>query len=181
MLSAEGLVTLQRVMHDGTKVKACAGADSFRREGKIRAPLELARQPVKEMGELAPGMDKVEENLGRQPGQAVVDGGFTSRETILDMDQRGVDLIGSLGDGAGQSAAQMERRGVDPAFRPQAFPYHPESDTYTAWIKDKMGLRRFRLRGLLKVSLEVVWACLTYNIKQGIRLRWRREIGLATA
>ncbi len=365
LLSAEGLVSLQRVMHDGTKVKACAGADTFRREEKIRAHLELARQQVEQMGdprneelsqrvvkarqrafrekqqrlklaekelkklrttkssaeakqearvsetdpearimkqsdggfapsynvqisteaghkiivglgvsqsssdqgELGPAVDKVEENLGRPPAQAVVDGGFTSRETILDMNQRGVDLIGSLGDGRGQSAGQMERRGVDPAFRPEAFTYHPESDTYTcpagkvlthqgkakrpgvmlhqyraataecaacpfqgqccphnttagrmvvraeeapavaafrvkmeteeakqiyrqrgavaefpnAWIKAKIGLRQFCLRGLLKVTMEALWACLTYNIKQWIRLRWRREAALGTA
>jgi hypothetical protein len=42
-----------------------------------------------------------------------------------------------------------------------------------AWIKDKLGLRQFRLRGLAKVLLEVLWACLTYNIQQWIRLRWR--------
>jgi len=51
LLSAEGLVSLQRVMHDGTKVKACAGADTFRREEKIRAHLEIARQQVREMGD----------------------------------------------------------------------------------------------------------------------------------
>ena|GEM_PF-1969024 len=33
-----------------------------------------------------------------------------------------------------------------------------------AWIKDKMGLCQFRLRGLAKVTLESLWACLTYNI-----------------
>ena len=33
-----------------------------------------------------------------------------------------------------------------------------------AWIKEKIGLRQFRLRGLVKVTLEAMWACLTYNI-----------------
>jgi hypothetical protein len=42
-----------------------------------------------------------------------------------------------------------------------------------AWIKDKFGLRQFRLKGLIKTHIEAVWACLTYNIKQWIRLRWR--------
>ena len=42
-----------------------------------------------------------------------------------------------------------------------------------AWIKAKMGLRQFHLRGLGKVRMEAVWACLTYNIQQWIRLRWR--------
>ncbi len=357
LLSAEGLITLQRVMHDGTKVKACAGGDTFRREEKLLAHLEMARQQVAQMGDprseelsrrvakareraarekqqrlqlaqeeleklratktsqeakqearvsetdpearimkqadggfapsynvqistdathgiivgvdvsqsgtdygqLAGAVEKVEENLGRAPEQVVVDGGFTGRENILAMDGKRVDLIGSLGDGAAQSACQMERRGVDPAFHPEAFLYHRATDTYTcpagkmlvqsgkekrigvihykyrapaadcavcgwkqkccpqktvqgrtivreeeaaavvafrakmqtaeakqiyrqrgavaefpnAWIKAKMGLRQFHLRGLLKVKMEAVWACLTYNIQQWIRLRWR--------
>jgi hypothetical protein len=44
-----------------------------------------------------------------------------------------------------------------------------------AWIKEKIGLRQFRLRGLIKVGLEVLWACLTYNICQWIRLCWRPQ------
>jgi len=44
-----------------------------------------------------------------------------------------------------------------------------------AWIKAKIGLRQFRLRGLIKVGMEALWACLTYNIQQWIRLRWRPE------
>ncbi len=42
-----------------------------------------------------------------------------------------------------------------------------------AWIKDKIGLRKFRLRGLAKVGVEALWACLTYNILQWMRLCWR--------
>jgi len=44
-----------------------------------------------------------------------------------------------------------------------------------AWIKAKIGLRQFRLRGLVKVGMEALWACLTYNIQQWIRLRWRPQ------
>ncbi len=44
-----------------------------------------------------------------------------------------------------------------------------------AWIKDKLGLRQFRLRGRVKVGLEALWACLTYNIQQWIRLVWRPQ------
>ena len=40
------------------------------------------------------------------------------------------------------------------------------------WIKEKLKLRRFRLRGLAKVEIEALWACLTYNLKQWIRLSW---------
>jgi transposase len=44
-----------------------------------------------------------------------------------------------------------------------------------AWIKEKMGLRQFRLRGVVKVGLESLWACLTYNVCQWIRLCWKPQ------
>lgn len=44
-----------------------------------------------------------------------------------------------------------------------------------AWLKEKMGLRRFHVRGLAKVRAEALWAVLTYNIQQWIRLRWRPQ------
>jgi len=222
-------VSLERVMHDGSKVKACAGGDTFRREETLRAHLEAARQQVEQMGDprtaeemgprvskarqravrerkqrlelalqelekvremkrgleekkqarvsetdpearimkqgdggyapsynvqistdsaagvivgmgvtqaasdydqLIAAMDRIKNNVGVDPQQGVADGGFTSRENILAMDERGVDFIGSMGSGVAQSAGQMDRRGVDPAFRPHAFTYDPVSDTY---------------------------------------------------
>jgi Transposase DDE domain len=48
-----------------------------------------------------------------------------------------------------------------------------------AWIKEKIGLRQFRLRGLVKVGVEALWACLTYNIQQWIRLCWRPRLAKA--
>lgn len=356
VLSGEGLVSLKRVMHDGTKIKACAGADSFRREERMVAHLEAARQQVQALeqadeeasarqtaarqraarerqerlekaltelekirqsksspaeknlarasitepearimkqsnggygpsynvqlstdaankiivgvaasqgasdyGELPGAVDRVEENLGRKPEQMVTDGGFTSRENIIDQAAKGVDFIGSAADHDQQLAGQMRRRGVAEEFYPGAFVYDPQQDSYrcpagqtlepvgqeqrpgvvqhkyqaqpeicqacpfkdkccpqnahkgrsiiraaeapevkrflekmqtpeakeiyrqrgavaefpNAWIKEKLGLRQFRLRGLAKVLLEVLWACLTYNIQQWIRLRWR--------
>jgi len=47
MLSAEGLITLERVTLDGTKIKANAGGNSFRRKEKLEAHLELAREQVR--------------------------------------------------------------------------------------------------------------------------------------
>jgi len=360
LLSAEGLISLERVMHDGVKIKACASADTFRREERIRRHLEVAREQVEQMGnprtaeevgprvakarqraarekkerlelalmemekiratksskaekgevrvsmtdpearvmkqsdggyapsynaqistdakekvivgvgvsqcgsdyaELVPAEERVEETMGSTPEQMVTDGGFVSRENILAMKEKGVDFIGPMGVGIAQSAGQMKRRGVDPGFYPEAFHYDAVSDTYrcpagkrlrpdgeekrpgrtnykyrasaadcqkcifkekccpqneamgraivrgvddpvvvahkekmeteeakqiyrqrgavaefpNAWIKDKIGLRQFRLRGLIKVGMEVLWACLTYNIKQWIRLCWRPQ------
>jgi transposase len=71
-LSAEGLVTLERVMQDGTKVKACAGGDTFRREETLRAHLEAARQQVEQMGdprtaeEMGPRVNKARQRAARE-------------------------------------------------------------------------------------------------------------------
>lgn len=358
VLSSEGLVTLERVMHDGTKVKAYASGDTFRKEDKIHSHLKLAQEQVQLMeemsneeisprltkarerairekkerlelaleelnkvraskrsedkqdarvsmidpqarimkqsdggyapsynlqistdakekvivgvrisqsgsdyGELAASCEKIEENMGHAPNQIVVDGGFISRENILTMHKKKIDLIGYLEEGKAQSAGQFDKRGIDPTFRPNNFIYDSVSNTYTcpagkilryegkeerigkinykyrafssdceicsskekcypqngmkgraiirgedvpavaafstkmqteqakfvykqrgavaefpnAWIKDKIKLRQFRLRGLKKVTVEALWACLTYNIKQWIRLCWRPQ------
>ena len=44
------------------------------------------------------------------------------------------------------------------------------------WIKEKMKLRKFRLRGLIKVKIEAVWVALSYNIHQFIRLMSQKGI-----
>lgn len=363
VLSAEGLVNLERVAHDGTKIQANAGTASFRREETLQRHLKAAQEQVAAMGDpredttarqraareravrergerldralgeletlregkkgaqakaearvsetdpearimkmgnggYAPGynaqitteaahgimvgvgvsasasdygeliaaMERVEENLGRKPGQALTDGGFTSRENIVAMDEAGVDLIGSMGEHSAQTEAQMRRRGVDEGFYPRHFEYDAATDQFqcpagkilrhdgqekrsgvvlhqyragradcaacpwkerccpgnktkgrslrraeeappvraflekmkteaaraayrlrgavaefpNAWIKAKLGLRQFHVRGLAKARSECLWACLTYNIQQWIRRVWRaRPTGAA--
>jgi transposase len=49
MLSAEGLITLERVTLDGTKIKANAGGNTFRRKETLKAHLQLAREQVRLM------------------------------------------------------------------------------------------------------------------------------------
>ena len=52
-MSSEGLITMARVMQDGTKVEAAASSSSFRREGRIREHLKLAEEQVKAMEQSA--------------------------------------------------------------------------------------------------------------------------------
>lgn len=356
VMSAEGLVSLERVMHDGSKVRAMAGADSFRREETLRTHLEAARQQVEAMGdpradesarqraarqraarerkerlelaleelakirqgksdpkdqesarvslsdptsrimkegsggygpnynvqistdaknkmivgagvsqnssdsgELMPAVQRIEQNLAKTPEQLVSDGGFTNRQNIIDSAAKGIDFIGSFPEHHEQSEGQLRRRGVAPEFYVPAFQYDPQQDCYrcpagellqragqenrpgvihyqyraeatvcaqcrfkeqccpqnaskgrsiirpvdapqvqafkqkmqtdqakaiyrqrgaiaefpNAWIKEKLGLRRFHVRGLLKAKMETLWVCLTYNVQQWIRLAWR--------
>ena len=47
----------------------------------------------------------------------------------------------------------------------------PVAEFRHAWIKSKLGLRQFHVRGLPKVQIEAIWACLTHNLQQWIRLQ----------
>jgi len=49
MLSAEGLITMERLTLDGTKIKANASGNTFRRKDKLEAHLALAREQVEAM------------------------------------------------------------------------------------------------------------------------------------
>ena len=363
VLSQAGVVSLERVMHDGTKIKANAADNSFRREPRLRQHLEAARQQVQRLeqqaeqdpdgrvqsrrqrqaqmraarerqqrieqslaeleqirasqntaeqraqarasltdpearmmkqahgaigpaynvqistdagqrvivgvgvsqaatdtAELEPAVERIEANLHQKPQQLVVDGGFTHQATVAAMEQRQIELIGSLTDRTALTESRLRQRGVAPEFFPSAFTYDATHNHYTcpagnrlryegrekqtgttryryraasadcqacpfqphccpdsrqgrslvrtedapamaafkakmetpaaqqiykqragvaefpnAWIKDKLGLRQFRLRGRVKVGLEALWACLTYNVQQWIRLVWRPQ------
>jgi transposase len=358
VLSHQGLITLDRVMHDGSKVKANAGDKSFRRKATLARHLELARKQVEKMGdplseeltqrvvrarqralrekqdrlklalkelekieasrgksaekkearasttdpearvmlqakgaygpsynvqistdarakiivgvgvsqsandagELEPGVERIEANLGQKPKQMVVDEGYSNSGSLEAMAEREIDLIGSVPKPRKAPWDPWQRRGVSRDFYPEAFRYDSSADRYTcpagqgltyetreqhggwwhyryrarasdcrscafqaqccpgtkkgrslvrreqtqewkafrakmetaeakeiykqrsevaefpnAWIKEKIGLRQFRLRGLAKVTVEVMWACLTYNISQWIRLCWKPQ------
>lgn len=351
--SAEGLIDLQQVTIDGTKIKASASGKSFRREATLREHLEKAQQVVEELGQLeagegesrnaaaeqkaqekverlklaleemkklrqqkkseeekrevrvsttdpearrmkqneggfapsynvqittdtgeglivdvaatqagndfqqlTPAVDRVEKRLGEAPDQVLVDSGYISRENVEEMAQRGVDLIGSLPDDAGKKGERDKDR-----YPNSVFVYHPEQDHYVCpagkilsyqgrqkkdgiqqykyiarrqecqscplqaqccpenrkygrsvtrkeesaamaayrakmvteaaqqeyrkrapvaefrnlWIKSKLGLRQFHVRGLEKVGTEALWACLTHNLQHWIRLRRQRS------
>jgi transposase len=356
LLEKEELLSLERVMHDGTKVRALAGSDSFRRQKTVNEHLERARKVVEEMGDpredrdrreaakgraareraerlervaeelkkiraakepaereaarvslsepdarlmkhgdnaIAPSynlqistdakqkaivgihmsqsssdaqslpaaVEEIEKNLGRKPEQIVVDGGYTNRSSMEAMAEKQIDLIGSMADPAERSAAAMKASGIDPAFAPQFFIWDEATNTLrcpaekqldykgqsrkngntyrqyqapagdcaacafrsqccpksssgrivsrletenevvaamrrrmdtpeakaiyrqrgevaefpNAWLKDKIGLRKFHVRGLAKAATEAVWACLTYNVQLWIRLAWNKQ------
>jgi hypothetical protein len=50
-----------------------------------------------------------------------------------------------------------------------------------AWIKERCGLRQFRCRGRLKVTMEATWACLSYNLARWFSIRRKFNMELAHA
>ena len=52
-------------------------------------------QSASDQQQLVPALEEIERQMGRLPEQVVVDGGFTTREAILAVAERGVDLVGA--------------------------------------------------------------------------------------
>jgi transposase len=359
-LSKEGLITLEQVMQDGTKIKALASTRSYQREGTIQGHLERARQRVEELGDprseeaspkakqaqararreqqkrlesaleelqklqerksakkaksemrvstsdpqarvmhhsdgglslsynaqistdaahglivgvavtqavndygqLLPAVERIEKRLEKEPQQMVADAGYTTRETIEGMAERKIDFLGSL-----TKKEKLSRAATMNCLPSSAFVYDRERDIYVcpegkelaydcrhtktsgfayyryeaewrdcqscarkpqccpenqkqgrsvvrgeesavmltfrqkmaseaaqaqyrrrgrvvefchAWIKSKLGLRQFHVRGRIKVQMEMLWACLTYNLQHWIRLSKIRATPAAT-
>jgi hypothetical protein len=73
-----------------------------------------------------------ERQTGQPPQHLVVDEGYTRRENVLAAAEKGVDLMGSaMEPDAPATTRRLEKRGVDPAFYPDKFPYHATTNTYT--------------------------------------------------
>jgi Transposase DDE domain len=82
--------------------------------------------------------------------------------------------------GGGRGILRLEESAAVLSFR-QKMATEPARASYrrrgrvpefcNAWIKSKLGLRQFHVRGLGKVQIEMLWAGLTYNLQQWVRLR----------
>jgi transposase len=144
MLSAEGLITLERVTLDGTKIKANAGGNTFRRKEKLEAHLQLAREQVRLMEK----QSAEAEQMARRQVAA-------RRRAARQRQSRLEAAVREKAKMATEEAKQIYAQ----RSRIAEFPY--------AWIKERCGLRQFRCRGLLKATLEATWAALSYNL-----IRW---------
>jgi hypothetical protein len=72
--------------------------------------------------------------------------------------------------------AAFRNKMKDPALRAVYKQRGPVAEFPNAWIKEKLGLRKFRVRGLIRAGSELLWACLTYNIMQLLRLTRRQPV-----
>jgi len=253
VLEQEGMVDLQQVTQDGTKIGAAAGADTFRRKKTLVEHLERAKQRVEELSQadekenetrtqqawaaqkrgakerwerleqalreiealekeakepekvrvsmtdpearnmkqsnhgfapsynaqfttdakkivivsvevtqdsndaeqLQPAMERVEEEAGQAPQQVLADGGYTSRNNIVEMDKKHIDLIGPVPDGTAQKETLFKIRGVTEEFRPEAFVFDAEKNCYTCPAGKSLPYqRKHQQRGQTKYTYE---------------------------
>ena len=88
-------------------------------------------QEASDQQQLLPAVEEVEKQNGRAPDPMIVDDGYTTRENILAAAERGLDLIGGTMEKDAEAVRQgLKQRGLDPAFYPQNFPYHPATNSY---------------------------------------------------
>jgi len=62
------------------------------------------------------GSTEWEQNRGENPDQVVADGGYVSRDNIVEMKLRGVEFIGPQCDEEGKGKSSYEGRGVSPSI-----------------------------------------------------------------
>jgi transposase len=93
LLSAEGLITLERVTLDGTKIKANAGGNTFRRKEKIGAHLALAREQVRLMNAQSADEEKMAKRQAAARRRAA-----RQRTSRLEAGWREVERLPCLGD-----------------------------------------------------------------------------------
>src|SRR5208283_1572086 len=98
IMSAEGLITLERVMHDGTKVKALAGSNSFRREERIREHLRAAEQQVQAPPDEGGGPQGAKGSGAGRQGKEGTHGARPSRTGEDQRDEAGRRKEGSEGE-----------------------------------------------------------------------------------
>jgi transposase len=90
VLSEAGLVKMELVAHDGTKIRAQAGIDSFRREETLREKLAQARRMVEEdpNGEVGNKRQQAAQQRARRERAERAEAALEQLKTIRKMDAR---------------------------------------------------------------------------------------------
>jgi transposase len=88
---------------------------------KLIVDVEVSKSPA-DAGELIPALERVKEQMGSYPAQAVADGGYTTREAVVEVDGLGIDYYGSW------KPSNEERlgHGVSAEYHPSVFRYDAE-------------------------------------------------------
>jgi transposase len=146
---------------------------------------QRATQAVSDNASLLPLVEQVEQTCGTRPAQVSADSGFFSVQNLNELEQRGIE--GYVPD-AHFSGAQQGRRGPlktvadapaqrrmrarlrSPAGQARYRRRQALVEPVIGVLKEQRGLRRFRLRGLPKVGVEVALACTAFNLRRMWRL-----------
>jgi transposase len=146
---------------------------------------QRATQAVSDSASLVPLVEQVEQTCGARPAQVSADSGFFSVQNLRALEQRGIE--GYVPD-AHFTGAQQGRRGPlktvpdapaqrrmrarlrSPAGQARYRRRQALVEPVIGILKEQRGMRRFRLRGLRKVGVEVALTCTAFNLSRMWRL-----------
>jgi transposase len=139
---------------------------------------QRATQAVSDRASLVPLVEQVERTCGARPEQVSADSGFFSVANLIELERRGIEgyvpdahLTGELR----QRRGPLKMAGDSPEHcRMRARLRSPAGQALVepviGILKEQRGLRRFRLRGLSKVGVEVALTCTAFNLTRMWRL-----------
>ena len=146
---------------------------------------QRATQAVSDSASLVPLVEQVERTCGARPEQVSADSGFFSVPNLKELEQRGIEgyvpdahLTGELRQrrgplkmaGDSPEHCRMRARLRSPAGQVRYRRRQALVEPVIGILKEQRGLRRFRLRGLSKVGVEVALTCTAFNLSRLWRL-----------
>ena len=146
---------------------------------------QRATQAVSDSASLVPLVEQVERTCGARPEQVSADSGFFSVPNLKELEQRGIEgyvpdahLTGELRQrrgplkmaGDSPEHCRMRARLRSPAGQVRYRRRQALVEPVIGILKEQRGLRRFRLRGLRKVGVEVALTCTAFNLTRMWRL-----------
>ena len=134
---------------------------------------------------LIPMLEEAERQTGKVTEQALADAGFFSLDNIDQLEQRGVDvyvpdsnLARELNTGQRckrlrltPTQRRMRKKLRSPAGRAVYGKRKGLVEPVLGTLKEQRGMKRFRLRGLAKVSIEFTLATVAYNLTRLFALK----------
>ena len=143
-------------------------------------------------GLLLPMVEAVERECGEEPGRVLADSGFFSQENLEELERRKMDAyvpdshlgrelnrgVRVRGHAAVRHPAQqrMRRKLRSPAGRAIYQRRKEIVEPMLGVLKEQRGMRRFRLRGLAKVAVELALAATALNLTRIWRMAPRLQI-----
>jgi transposase len=136
-------------------------------------------QAVSDGASLLPMLDRVMETCGEWPAQVSADSAFFSVKNVMGLETRGIEgfvpdahLTGELKKhrgplqcaGDSPEHVRMRARLRSPAGQARYRRRQALVEPVIGVLKEQRGLRRFRLRGLSKVAVELALACTAFNL-----------------
>jgi transposase len=146
---------------------------------------QRATQAVSDSASLLPLVEQVERTCGARPAQVSADSGFFSVANLIALEQRGIEgyvpdahLTGELRQrrgplrraGDSPEHCRMRARLRSPAGQARYRRRQALVEPVIGILTEHRGLRRFRLRGLRQVGVEVALACTAFNLTRMWRL-----------